>query len=144
MERDDRHNCSDPPPRQHVRMFSANHFVSSPACTPSMSQVSHASEVAPSGFPRLCARFVPTLQSRNWISSATPRKFRKAEILEFLTANLSRRRSRVRVPSSPPFLFKVFPAFSNICPRYAAIGLATPCDINRHEMPPILGSNWRS
>ena len=32
-----------------------------------------------------------------------------------LNADLSRRRSRVRAPSSPPFLFKVFPAFSSVC-----------------------------
>jgi hypothetical protein len=29
-------------------------------------------------------------------------------------------------------------------PRYAAMRMATSCDINRHEMPPILGSNCSS
>jgi hypothetical protein len=35
-------------------------------------------------------------------------------IIQAQTANLSRRRSRVRTPSSPPFLFSVFPALSNL------------------------------
>src|SRR5271156_3306891 len=44
-------------------------------------------------------------------------------------ADLSRRRSRVRAPSSPPFLFNVFPTFSSICPDIARAG-------SRHRWTP--------
>ena len=40
-----------------------------------------------------------------------------------MTADLSRRRSRVRAPSSPPFLFNVFPAFSIACHDMPRCGL---------------------
>ena len=45
------------------------------------------------------------------------------------TADLSRRRSRVRAPSSPPFLFNVFPDFSIACREM-------PSDGSRHRSTP--------
>jgi hypothetical protein len=47
-------------------------------------------------------------------------------------------------PVVPATLFQRFPSLFKYLPRCATIRLATPCDINRQEMPPILRSNCSS
>src|SRR5471032_2564895 len=130
MVRDDRHNCADP--RRRDSYAQRNHFGSYLAAQRPTSQISlcrsgtppeesipmpkcgpHASEVCLAGFPT-CSLHVTLSGPKPEILLLTS-QFRRQRFSEFLTAGLSRRRSRVRTPSSPPFLFNVFPIFSNSC-----------------------------
>src|ERR1017187_1347287 len=75
----------------------------------------------------------------------SPRNFRGQRFSEFLT---DCRPVTSEVAGSSPVVpaipFQRFPSLFKYLQWYAVIRLATPCDTNRHEMPPILGSNCSS
>jgi len=125
MERDDRHNCSDP-----AAACSAQPFASSPSCTPPH---------VPGIFMRLKLRPPALLGSVHGSAQTfcSPRKILEAEILEFLTASLPSRGGREFEPRRPRHSFSTlsqsFQIYAMIC---RAIRLALACDIDQHEMPP--------
>jgi hypothetical protein len=77
---------------------------------------------------RCLQRFVHAPAPRNYIPSCSYRNFGRQRFSEFLTASLSRRRSRVRAPSSPPFPFQRFPSLFRYLPRYGSRRHATSID----------------
>jgi hypothetical protein len=150
MLRDDRHNCADPPtlrPADAAALLSATTLEVFPVPTPT-SQISFCrsgtqpdesyrrrswsscvgSRPAGLSYGLCTVRHAPRPETGSLLLNS---QFRRQRFSEFLTAGLSRRRSRVRAPSSPPFLFNVFPAFSNVCrriPRYGSRRHATATD----------------